>query len=217
MSNNTKKSAASVNNLVDNVNVPNMDRNAVKYDRKAIINLEVIRPDSVDLFDIIDEEVERDAMHIPNGKNHVRLIGCYRVKKLVADQPDKEWLEMHIKDDNGAEEVVSLFPGNTYSDKLGVVHPAGHNWKAFAEEIKRQKNAAGEGMAPMKLGAILTQVCTKGFDTWIINDGKYTNMYATEDKYQNALNKLVEDRKAGSPEKKASKKTRKADKAPWEE
>lgn len=210
MSTNTKKNntaAAIVDSIIDNANVPNMDKNATKYERKAIIDLEVNRPDSVDLFDIIDEEVARDALHIPNGKNRVRLIGCYRVKKLNADKTNKEWLEMHIRDINGAEEVVSLFPGNAYTDKLGVVHPAGHNWKAFAEEIKRQKNAEGVGMPPMKLGEILVKICTKGFDTWILNDGTYTNMYANENKYQNALDKLAKDRKAGSP---------KADKAPWE-
>lgn len=217
MSTNTKKSVNSVNNIVESVNVPNMDRNAAKYERKPIINLEVVRTEAADLFDVIDEEVYNDSLRMASGKNHVKLIGCFRVKKFVADAPNKEWLEMHLKDANGIEAVVSLFPGNQYTDKMGVVHPAGHNWKAFAEEIKRQQNAAGIGMAPMKLGEILTKVCTKGFDTWLLDDGKYMNMYATEDKYQNALTKLAKDKQKGSPEKNPSGKDTTSANAPWED
>ena len=152
------------------------------------------------LFACIDAMVEKKDKHLPNGENEVYLAGC----ELWHNNEDgREFLKLVLKSkDNGAEENVALFPGNEYTDRYGVVHPAGHNWLAFAEEVKAQYNA--RHLPYSSKGGfmqLLRAMPTYGFKTWILYDGKYTNMYVTERKYQYAVDRLARESKKGNPVK----------------
>jgi hypothetical protein len=231
---NKNNNICGVDNLVESAFVPDSRESGVRasnlsYDAKTSEKWKVtpiityVKHNDVggSLFSAIDAMVEKKDEHMQNGKNHVYLEGC----TLYHNNEDgKEMLKLVLKNTSTGvvEENIALFPGNEYTDKYGVVHEAGHNWLAFAEEVKRQYNEQHFSYSA-KGGFIqlLKTMTTYGFDTWLLYDGKYLNMYVTEQKYQYALDRLASMKKAGNPEKKpekkeepkAEKKTKKAKKA----
>ena len=221
---------ASVDNLVDNTFVPDSRDAGVrasglsqetavkqKWDVRSIVSY-VEHPEASDsLFDAIDALVEKEDKHIPSGEAFVYLLGC----DLYHNNEDgKEFLRLRIKDKStGAEETVALFPGNEYTDRYGMKHDAGHNWRDWAEEVKQQFNArhlpfsAKGGMVQVIKGCV-----NSGFTTWLLDDGKYLNMYATEKKYLYALKRLAASKEEGNPfQKMLDEATKKDDKAPFDE
>lgn len=200
--------SASVNNLVDSAFVSDMESNKTrerlgdnqavqaKWQSKEIVTYFRKRDVGADLFDQLDAELEEEGFHMPNGENDVILLGCTLVTETATR---KQFLRMTIKSKaTGAIEDVTLFPGNEYTDYQGKKIAAGHNWKAFFEEVKAQRVKDGIGMKPMGFSEFLKSECTtRGFRTWILYDGKYTNIYANYRKYQAALDRLARDQKKG--------------------
>lgn len=226
---NKNNNICGVDNLVESAFVPDSRESGVRasnlsYDAKTSEKWKItpiityVKHNDVggSLFSAIDAMVEKNDEHMQNGKNHVYLEGC----TLYHNNEDgKEMLKLVLKNTSTGvvEENIALFPGNEYTDRYGVVHEAGHNWLAFAEEVKRQYNEQHFSYSA-KGGFIqlLKTMTTYGFDTWLLYDGKYLNMYVTEQKYQYALDRLASMKKAGNPEKKeepkVEKKTKKAKK-----
>lgn len=209
MANNRKSSAnVGVDNLVDNAFVSDMnsrnDREKLGYDQapqkkwetKPIISYVPMHDQSDDLLASIDVEVSASNAKVANGENKVVLLGCEQVKNL---ETGKVRLHMTLQVQRTKAIVeVNLFPGESFTDYQGKVVPAGHNWKALAEEVKRQRNAAHKGLKDgLGFVDLLKTECTKGFVTWLLYDGKYMNMYTTERKYQAALDRLAKGQKQG--------------------
>ena len=192
----SSKNNIGCDNLVDNAFVSTMGKdNAPKWESKEIVSYVPVHDQGADLFDIVDGEVERESLHIANGENSVILLGCTLVTET---ETRKQRLHLVLEDvATGAIENVNLFPGNAYTDMQGKKIPAGHNWKALVEEVKRQRNEDGIGYKPMGFSDFIKRELTKGFRTWILWDGKYTNIYVTYNKYQAALDRLAKEQKKG--------------------
>ena len=168
----------------------------------------------LDLLDVIDNEIEQENRHMESGPNDVVLLGCTLWKST--EDSSKQFLRLTLKNvQTGVIDEVALFPGKKYTDYQGIVHSVGHNWHSFADEIKSQRNKAGKKTEPgVNLTKILKTYCTEGFRTWLIWDGKYLNMYATERKYSFAMKQLAEAREKGNPAKEVKKE--KDDKPPFD-
>lgn len=202
-----KNTSASVDAIIDNAFVSNMESNKTrerlgnnqaaqtKWESKDIVTYFKNRQQGADLFDILDSEIEQEGFHLPNGMNEVKLLGCTLVTEV---ETRKQFLRLTLKGiESEAVEEVTLFPGNRFTDYQGKVVEAGHNWKAFFEEVKNQRSKDGIGFKPMSFVTFLKTECTKGFRTWILWDGKYTNIYVTEKKYQAALDRLAKEQRKG--------------------
>ena len=207
-----------VNNLVDAAFVPdsrdagvrasNLSQETKQQEKWTVtpIITYVRHTESADsIFSAIDALVEKQDEHMANGGNLVYLEGA----TLWHNNKDgREFLKLVLKNAKTGivEENIALFPGNEYTDKYGVINPAGHNWLAFAEEVKSQYNK--QGLSYSSKGGfvqLLRSMQTYSFETWLLYDGKYTNMYVTEQKYQFALDRLARERKKGNPVKKTNK------------
>lgn len=199
----TSASAAGVDNLVENAFVPEAGQvqQKPKWDVLPIVSHAVHTEVSGSLFDSIDALVEQTDKHIPSGPAFVYLLGC---DLYHSNEDGKEFLRLLIKDkETGAEESVALFPGNEYTDMYGTVHAAGHNWMAWAEEVKQQFNS--RHLPFSRKGGLVDVIhacVNSGFNTWLLDDGKYLNMYATEKKYLAALKKLAAEKQKGHPNEK---------------
>lgn len=195
------ESFAGVDALIANAFVPDTRDNGERKDRwdvRPIVTYVRHDDDFGSLFDSIDAFVEKKSNHLPNGENDVVLLGA---DLWHNNDNGKEFIKLTIKSKDGkAETSVNLFPGNEYTDRYGVVHGAGHNWIAFAEEVKKQYNKRGLSYnSKGGFAQLIRSMPTFGFKTWILFDGKYTNMYVTEDKYNNAVDKLARESKKGNP------------------
>lgn len=207
-----------VSSLVENSFVSNMEANKsresnlsydqapqFKYDIRTILSYIPRNAQANDLFSAFDEQVKEAEGQMDNGINNVTLLGCELWTKCE-DGQQRLVLTLKNTDTGVIKDNISLFPGKEYTDRYGVVHSAGHNWKALMQEVARQRNKAGVGYKPSGgfVGFIKNEL-TKGFQTWLLWDGQYLNMYTTETKYQHALDQLAKDIKAGSPAKKSGK------------
>lgn len=199
---NISEASAGVNCIVDGVATPNMQRDSEqRYDVESIITyVKHSEPTAKGRRAAANALVESLDKHMPNGENFVYIVGCDYV---FDNETGNDWYALVLRNKELKVEVrVNLFPGKEYTDRLGVVHPEMHNWESFGKELKNQLKS--RGLAKNAVGGLedlFKAVQTFGFTTWLLWDGKHDNMYATNDKYQYALDRLVREQKAGEPKK----------------
>ena len=178
-----KTTEASVTNLVDAAFVPGETRDFWQVD-------EICRIKTVDNRTLRQKNADKHKK-MEEGLNKVMLLAAtYRSKgnremfvlelRNVGKNEAHAWAE---------EKFISLFPGDSFTDRKGMFHEAGWNWDIFSNEIARQiPELKGLGVEEQ-----LVKLAGKAFNVYLFKNkvSGYTELYMTADAYNNRVDKLA--------------------------